>query len=453
MINIFNKPASFHNCLFDNILCNGDVDYSSLITFTSSLNNNYFNMNEVTINKCMSNGDFIIIQGSKSNIKFENMNINNTISYGSLINNLSFNSEIIISNAYVINNKNTNKLKCGLITNNGNTNLIIDNSKFERNENKNNGGVICFMNIDDSRIKISSSSFINNYALNGGVMYLYDRKLNDIKKNNDFILEIYDSSFIKNNANYFGGVFNIEANSLKILNMKNLNFTKNSAYAGGILYSNTINFNNFQKDIISMNNIAESHGNEYASSPYMVNLNTTNSNEISVKSGDKYPLTFVLKDKFNQTVTDVSRYYSNMILTIYDDNDKNIENIKITGNICSFSKGICELKDFKIYSETAMTIDFKFSIQNENKILFGNNKLKMIINECNEEQIKMYYNKYYYCEYPKCDLTTCPNENANCEKGDLENINTIKSNHCICKGGWGGNNCSEKIYANISNYI
>jgi len=96
-----------------------------------------------------------------------------------------------------------------------------------------------------------------------------------------------------------------------------------------------------------------------------------------------------------------------------------------------------------------MTIDFKFSIQNENKILFGNNKLKMIINECNEEQIKMYYNKYYYCEYPKCDLTTCPNENANCEKGDLENINTIKSNHCICKGGWGGNNCSEKIYANI----
>jgi len=91
MINIFNKPASFHNCLFDNILCNGDVDYSSLITFTSSLNNNYFNMNEVTINKCMSNGDFIIIQGSKSNIKFENMNINNTISYGSLINNLSFN--------------------------------------------------------------------------------------------------------------------------------------------------------------------------------------------------------------------------------------------------------------------------------------------------------------------------------------------------------------------------
>jgi len=89
MIEITYKNASFNNCTFKNILCIGESDDSSLIRFTSSEYGNTLNLTHVTIEKCNSNGDFIVIDGNNSIINISNIIINEIYSYGSLLNNKS----------------------------------------------------------------------------------------------------------------------------------------------------------------------------------------------------------------------------------------------------------------------------------------------------------------------------------------------------------------------------
>jgi len=45
-----------------------------------------------------------------------------------------------MENIYISNNENTNKWKCGLITNNNNMDIYIYNAQFINNAIKNNGG-------------------------------------------------------------------------------------------------------------------------------------------------------------------------------------------------------------------------------------------------------------------------------------------------------------------------
>jgi len=94
MINIIYNSLSFDGCSFKNILCNGDSDSSSLITFTSNIYGNLFELKNSTIEDCKSNGDLIMIKGEKATMNFNNSKINNITSYGSLINNISQNVSI-----------------------------------------------------------------------------------------------------------------------------------------------------------------------------------------------------------------------------------------------------------------------------------------------------------------------------------------------------------------------
>jgi len=87
MIEINYKNATFNDCAFKNILCIGESDTSSLIKFTSSEYGNTLNLNHVTIEKCNSNGDFIVFDGNNSNIDISNIIISEIYSYGSLLNN------------------------------------------------------------------------------------------------------------------------------------------------------------------------------------------------------------------------------------------------------------------------------------------------------------------------------------------------------------------------------
>jgi len=95
MLDVTYNSVSFDNCHFSNILCNGDIEDSSLIKFHSSENGNSFDMSNSEINNCKSNGDLIKFDGSKSSIKLSNVKIKNISSYGSIINNISSNVSII----------------------------------------------------------------------------------------------------------------------------------------------------------------------------------------------------------------------------------------------------------------------------------------------------------------------------------------------------------------------
>jgi len=60
-------------------------------------------------------------------------------------------------------------------------------------------------------------------------------------------------------------------------------------------------------------------------------------------------------------------------------------------------------------------------------------------------------NKILYCEKAKC-LDNCPvNFNAVCKPMTNETMtrNDPKLNKCVCSNGWGGTDCSEKIFVSF----
>eukprot|EP00833_Pecoramyces_ruminatium_P007738 jgi/Orpsp1_1/1181770/evm.model.c7180000078520.1 len=337
--------------------------------------------------------------------------------------------------------------------------MNINNSLFDHNFVRNYGGSLCFSNIGDLNINITSSVFCNNYAMNGGVIY-FNKKLSNNNINN---INIADSVFSKNNAKYYGGVIYSNIEALNLSKISNTTFNENHAYAGGILYLNNINNYTFfdvkdkNKNIKFIDNISESHGNEFASGPSVKTLITGKTKEITVRSGEIFPLEYKLIDEFDQIIKDISKYYSNIILKIYNDDENENEKNILYGNTCHFFKGICNLNNFKIYSTQPETLKLKLSLENEDKnINFSNNEeLKITIKNCDDNQIKMTFKKndiYYYCENPKCD-ENCPYSNHNatavCIKGPNENVNSAKLNKCQCLPGWEGNNCQTKVIANI----
>ncbi|OUM58115.1 hypothetical protein PIROE2DRAFT_16696 [Piromyces sp. E2] len=465
MINTIYNSLSFNNCTFINIICNGDVEDSSLIKFTSIDNTyNLLNFNNVIVEECKSNGDFIIIDGDKSLINIENFMIHNITSYGSLLNIMSSNSKVNINNAYINNNLNDNKYKCGLISNYNDIIFDIQNTTIKNNIVKSNGGVLCFMNNNILNLKIESSLFENNYSSNGGVIYINNKSntiYNDNYGNldNDNNVEIVDTSFINNNVEFFGGVIYSDYDNLNISNLKNTSFIKNNAYAGGAIYINNNNdaviFNKLKNnnEVNFINNTSISHGNDFATGPNLIKLKDQNINKFTVKSGESLSLNYILIDSYNQTIEDNYKYYSNIILHVNikeDINDIEIQNTIINGNECLFSNGICELKNLKIYSEYPINLKLILDLENKN-INISNEDIDIVIRDCDNNQIKMFTKNYlYYCEDPICN-DDCPisNGTAICKKGSLENINSVQFNLCNCIPGYIGNNCQEKDYLKL----
>jgi len=129
--------------------------------------------------------------------------------------------------------------------------------------------------------------------------------------------------------------------------MNNVTFKENHSYAGGAIYLNNINsINNsstlidiYKKNTTYYQNIVESHGNDIATGPRIVNLLTTNSNKIELLSGEHHSLQFNLTDEFNNTIFDIAKYYSNVFLTLDFEDQNEYLNNKIIGNSGYFSKG------------------------------------------------------------------------------------------------------------------
>ncbi|OUM65970.1 hypothetical protein PIROE2DRAFT_59688 [Piromyces sp. E2] len=211
-----------------------------------------------------------------------------------------------------------------------------------------------------------------------------------------------NTTFKNNIADYFGGAIYSDYEGLYLTNITNVNFFSNRAYSGGAIYTSNDGdltlFDVYNKNINYTNYYSESHGNNYATKPYMIYL--------------------------------VSEY---------------------TGNI-TVKSGKCELNEISIFSKlinNPSDIDLKFSVENnEHGIKFNIDKLKVLVKECEKEQIIMYGKFGYYCEDPIC-TSICPvGETAICEKSkdNIENINNPNMNYCKCVEGYIGDLCEIKDY-------
>ncbi len=104
------------------------------------------------------------------------------------------------------------------------------------------------------------------------------------------------------------------------------------------------------------------------------------------------------------------------------------------------------------------TLNIKLILENNNKneININFDKFKINVNDCDENQIKLYSkDTYFYCENPLCN-DDCPvsNGTAICKKNkniDTNNkiINDKNNNICECVPGWVGDKCEKKDYADI----
>jgi len=93
----------------------------------------------------------------------------------------------------------------------------------------------------------------------------------------------------------------------------------------------------------------------------------------------------------------------------------------------------------------------KFVLEkNSENIEFDVNNIKIVVNECNENQIKLYKkNKISYCESPIC-RESCPimESRAICKPSKDSRINDYRKNICECSPGWEGDMCDEKVFVN-----
>ncbi|OUM65974.1 hypothetical protein PIROE2DRAFT_6964, partial [Piromyces sp. E2] len=294
----------------------------------------------------------------------------------------------------------------------------------------------------------------------GGALY-FNKGINDEESNNNNSITITNTTFKNNTADYFGGAIYSDFEGLYVADINNVDFISNRAYSGGAIYTsynkNKTLFNVFNEKIKYENNSSESHGNDYALSPYLINLIKGTPPEIIIKSGNSFPLEFNLKDQFNQYVNDISRYYSNIVLNANIENMDNYTNIEynVLGNTCYFSDGKCELKELSIFSNVYQDIDnikLNLTVENNinNNIKINVNKLKILIEKCEVNQIIMYDNHgFYHCEDPIC-YSFCPvDDTAVCEKSKINNINNPKLNTCKCIDGWIGDLCNKKEYVHI----
>ncbi|ORX56025.1 hypothetical protein BCR36DRAFT_346553, partial [Piromyces finnis] len=335
--------------------------------------------------------------------------------------------------------------------------MTISNSNFSNNYCKSNGGAICIDNISNLYVNLKSNLFENNQAINGGALYFGDKIGNNL--NIDPYINIENNTFKRNLAENFGGAIYSKYTQMELAVFKKNEITFNEAgiMGGGIYIENSVNKNLMNlNDSIIENNTVNSYINNFTSKPSYILLNTTLNDNISIITGDYFPLNFTLFDEFDNLIEDITKYYSSMTLKVSmiekENNMKNLDKIsfKMMGNIGSFIKGRCELTNLRIFANPNTYI-LKFSIENyNNDININVNNVEIEVKGCNKDQIKMHNKNILYCENPICKSTCPTNSTATCKPYYEESINDRNLNRCECLQGWGGEYCENRVFLDFS---
>ncbi|OUM69523.1 hypothetical protein PIROE2DRAFT_2621 [Piromyces sp. E2] len=443
-----------------NITC---IDETSFMIVDSGELHHSIILKNMKIENSMSNSSFIKFLGNKNDIHIKNSTIENVISYGPVVEDLSYDSFVTVSNFNFCNNINNNKFECGGLHFNKKLKISILDSNFKNNNSKSSGGAVCFNDITDLNLYINSSYFYGNNAIQGGALYIMDKINNSGEEN---YINFENNIFEKNTAENFGGALYLELNNKYKTNSNNNTIIYNKAgiMGGGIYFSEFIDKDMFNmNDFTFVNNTSNSYIDDYTSKPTYILLKTKlNSNTVNITTGDYFPLLFGLYDEFDKPFIDITKYYSSLTLKVtlepkynisVEEKESYVNEIKknseynLLGNIGLFINGMCELKNFQIFANPN-TYVLKFKMENYNShIKFKFNDIEIIVNTCNDNQVKMYdSNGVLYCENAKCK-SDCPvDKSAKCIPYYKENINLRDRNNCICLDGWEGENCQNRIY-------
>eukprot|EP00833_Pecoramyces_ruminatium_P000891 jgi/Orpsp1_1/1174923/evm.model.c7180000051977.1 len=305
------------------------------------------------------------------------------------------------------------------------------------------------MDITNLHLVISFSLFEDNYALNGGSIYMKNENIID----NDYRLEILNSKFVENKAEVFGGAIYNDIYRFNTLRIKETYFIKNSAYIGGAIYTNFNNIsvlNDYINDNKSkfINNISESHGNDYGTRPYKIICTTNSTNEVTVASGDEIPVEFIIYDAFNQKIIDNLKLYSNIAIIGRIEKDiKRDYYYELVNYKCTFHNGRCYFNNLYILTMEFATFNIVFSLEDKNQeLIFEEIRITSNTRDCRDNQIKIIdeKNHFFYCENPYCQ-DICPDntlQRAECIKPSNDtHVNDKRYNICHCLGGWKGSDC------------
>jgi len=489
LFHIIKTNASVNNLTVKNLKCVGDADDSSLILFDAVEGHHELRISHFMAEHCQSNGPLIKLIGNSVRMTFRYASVNNLKIYGSVIESKSPKTEIVMKYSNFDGNTNDKRNGCGIIHLNHNINATISNNVFTNNHNNCNGGVVCFDRISNMELHLSSNNFEGNSAINGGALYFADSPEEYVFEKHD--MNIRNNTFIRNSVKDYGGAIYSDYSWMYLVSAKNNNFTGNTA---GIVGAGLFAPRMVLKTIFNMNNntfmdnkVAGSYPNDYSSYPTYINL-TSNIKTSSIHSGDMFPLNFTLYDDFGNVFEDFNKFYSSITLKVFmikrnnpegdDDNDEDYEDYEdyenykeyenyenflkennlpkpyfLKGNVGLFSKGLCGLNKLYIYANPGY-YKLKAAIENYNHkdIIMNFDPINITIKDCKASQVKLYdMNGILYCENPKC-YKSCPVDiSASCvSPSKFEN--NIHNNNCTCYEGYGGDNCTQKIFIEFSTY-
>ncbi|KAL6599709.1 hypothetical protein U3516DRAFT_643530 [Neocallimastix sp. 'constans'] len=447
VIDLMYNTHYFNNVTITNIVNNGDAGEASFISFESREENQKLILKNISIDNGKSNGPFIKIKGNSNVIDIEDSNISNVKSYGAIIKNVSKKSKVVMRRVNFYENENLDKSQCGAIHFENSLDLSISNSVFLNNTSKSNGGAICMKNLNDLNLSIESSRYISNAAVNGGALYLDKTLINNNFQSN---IKLTNVTFQSNIAYDYGGALYSDYDKLYVAEIQDVNFNKNIAnIAGGAIFVPN-EYNKKSLDISKcnfVNNIGETHGNDFTTEVSYIKLSNTDINTI-IKSGDYIPLKFSLYDEYGKFIFDKFNIYSGISLSINIQNN-DTPKYEIRENKCTFFMGICDFSQFRLFAHPS---NYTLNIECENhynNAIFQIDSIDVKVNTCNRNQIQYQKNDILYCENPIC------NNKCNLKSGECIPINhyttenTIETNICQCFDGYEGIFCEIKSMINL----
>ncbi|KAG4094011.1 hypothetical protein H8356DRAFT_947657 [Neocallimastix lanati (nom. inval.)] len=408
------------------------------------------------------------------NVKFKNIKSNSKTVLYTLHNDIAMNN-IEVDNVSCIGDSGDSSF---ILFNSNETNKKITIKNFYAKNCISNGSFITIIDhIINVGLELISNTCNNNFAINGGALYLEDGI--NIDKHNNKDITIKNNVFNENTAYNFGGAIYSKFSKLYLATSENNIIINNKAgiMGGGIYSPNLIKYNvlNINNNCTIKNNTINSFENNYASKPSYILLKSLSNPELNninvddyinnsknkpdkykfnITSGDHLPLSFFLYDEFNNIVNDITKYYSSLVLKLTVTPSTNLDKEEtsrinnlysyLSGNIGSFLNGTCEFRNFKINAIPGI-YNLNIIIENYNDYIeIIPKNIEITVNECNNNQITMYYKKSIIsCINPICN-SRCKKEASICKPYYKENINDINKNICLCLKGWKGTFCEEK---------